>query len=66
MPSSFAKASALSRISALAYSLDNADALAMDEAAINLANGCPAFWHRATGSNAVVVPSWSPSTNART
>lgn len=54
MPSSFAKASALSRISALAYSLDNADAPAMDEAATNLANGCPAFWHRATGGNAVV------------
>jgi hypothetical protein len=54
MPSSFAQAAALSRITALAYSLDNADAPAMDDAATNLANGCPAFWHRATGGNAVV------------
>lgn len=54
MPSSFAKAAALSRLTALAYSLNNADAPAMDDAATNLANGCPAFWHRATGGNAVV------------
>jgi hypothetical protein len=53
MPSSFAQAAALSRVTALAYSLDNADAPAMDDAATNLANGCPAFWHRATGGNAV-------------
>jgi hypothetical protein len=54
MPSSFAKAAALSRLTALAYCLNNADAPAMDGAATNLANGCPAFWHKASGGNAVV------------
>ena len=54
MPLSFAKAAAFSRVTALAYSFNNADAPAMEDAATNLANGCPAFWHRATGGNAVV------------
>lgn len=47
-------ASALSRIEALAYRFDNADKLDMPEAAQNLANNCPAFWHRATSGNAAV------------
>lgn len=54
MPASAAQTAALSRISALGYCFDNADAPAMGDAAANLANGCPAFWHRAAGSNAVV------------
>jgi hypothetical protein len=54
MPSTFNTAAALSRIEALAYCFSNADARAMEEAAANLANNCPAFWHRATGGNAVV------------
>ncbi len=45
---------ALSRIQALAYCFGNADQLDMEAAAQNLANGAPAFWHRATGGNAVV------------
>jgi hypothetical protein len=54
MAGTFAQTAALSRIAALAYCFDNADAPAMEDAAANLANGCPAFWHRAAGGNAVV------------
>ena len=54
MAGAFAQTAALSRIAALAYCFDNADAPAMVDAAVNLANNCPAFWHRATGGNAVV------------
>lgn len=45
----------LSRIEALAYCFDNADAHDMEAAAANLANNCPAFWHRAAGGNAAVT-----------
>lgn len=44
----------LSRIEALAYVFGNADSLAMIAAAQNAANNCPAFWHRASGGNAIV------------
>ena len=54
MPSCFAKTAAFSRIHALAYCFNNADLAAMEAAAANLANACPAFWHRAAGGNAVV------------
>ncbi len=47
-------ADALSLIEALAYCYHNADQLDMEAAAQNLANNCPAFWHRATGGDAVV------------
>lgn len=47
-------ASALSRIEAIAYRFDNADKLDMEATAVNYANNCPAFWHRAAGGNAVV------------
>ena len=47
--------SQLSRIEALASCFDNADAHDMEAAAANLANNCPAFWHRAAGGNAAVT-----------
>lgn len=46
--------SALSRIEALAFAFGNADSLTMKAAAQNAANNCPAFWHRAGGSNDLV------------
>ncbi len=53
MPSPTKTASALSRITALAYCYANADQLAMEGAAENLANGCPAFWHKSTSTGGV-------------
>ena len=44
----------LARIEALAFCFDNASTYDMEAAAKNLANNCPAFWHRATSGNAVV------------
>lgn len=52
MPSTTAQ---LSRIEALAYCFGNADAHDMEAAAANLANNCPAFWHRAAGGNTAVT-----------
>ena len=43
--------SALSRIRAIAAQFGNADGIAMDFAAANLANNCPAFWSQATSGN---------------
>lgn len=45
--------SAFSRITALAYCFANADQLAMEGAAENIANGCPAFWHKSTSTGGV-------------
>jgi hypothetical protein len=47
--------SQLSRIEALASCFDNADTHDMAAAAANIANNCPAFWHRAAGGNAAVT-----------
>lgn len=44
---------ALSRIEALAYRFRNADGPAMEAAAENVANGCPAFWHMSTATGGV-------------
>lgn len=46
--------SAEARIHPLAYRFRNADSEPVKGAAQNLANGCAAFWHRASGGNAVV------------
>lgn len=46
--------SATARIEAIAMAYGNADARPMEMAAANVANNCPAFWHRASGSNDVM------------
>jgi hypothetical protein len=45
---------ATARIDALALAFHNTDAADIRDAASNIANGCPAFWHKASGGNAVV------------
>lgn len=51
MPSPTRLASTEARVSALAYAFNNADSEPMKAAAENLANGCPAFWHKAGGNS---------------